>query len=216
MDYATDLSGFGRNLVITGGAGAATFSGDRIRGASSLWLNGSTAYARPAQTFDIGSTVTLAGWVKIPSHVPSKVETILSNRTSATGNGFSLYVTGPSASAVRIVLATRNGGAADTLVQTPAGTFPYGTWTHIAVRTRPGTNQTVIYRNGVSVASGTAVAGFNTTQQITVGGSSSSSAAPTLGGFLDDVRIYSSYATPEQISALHSPNSAPLSINSPP
>ena len=67
------------------------------------------------------------------------------------------------------------------------------TWYHVAVvRSGTGTNQTVIYIDGVSSATGTSASNFNQTSVMYIGADRTGGSA--LNGYIDDLRITKGYA----------------------
>ena len=204
-----DLGGFGRTATILGGA---TYSVDHAYGSHSLLLDGADDRATTSPTaFEIGDTVTLSAWVKIPA-TSTALETILANgATNYTSAAFRLFVYGAGqTNAGRIMFETGNGtvGAA---TNTATGVFQYDQWNHVAVTFNRTAGTARIYYNRRDVTAGGAIrTDFPTNAPMEIG--SMASAANTMVGRIDEVRIYGAIATPAQINALGagSPNADPV------
>ncbi len=193
-----DQGGFNRTLSLIGGVG---FSVDRARGSHSLLLDGADDRASSTTAFDLGNTITLSAWVKIPSS-SNALETILANGpTTFQAAGFRLFVYGAAqANAGRIQLETGNGttGAA---ANTAIGTFQFDQWNHVAVTIDRTAGIARIYYNRRDVTAGQTVrTDFPTNNPVEVG--SMAAGANTLVGRLDEVRIHGVIATAAQINAL--------------
>jgi len=200
-----DQGGFNRTLTVSGGA---SFSTDRALGTHSLLLNGSGQRANAA-AFDLGNTITLSAWVKIPS-TSSGLQTVLANSTWGYNTaGFRLFVYAAGQSNLgRIQLETGNGtlGAA---AYTATGTFEFDQWNHLAVTIDRAAGVARIYYNRRDVTAGqTTRTDFTTSNPFELG---SMAGGNVLVGRLDEVRVYGAIATAAQINALGagSENAAP-------
>jgi len=203
----TDLGGFNRTATVLGGA---TYALDHAYGTHSLLLDGADDRASSTTAFEIGDTVTLSAWVKIPQ-TSNSLETILANgATNYNSAAFRLFVYGKGQlNAGRIMFETGNGtlGAA---ANTATGVFEYDQWNHVAVTFNRTAGTARIYYNRRDVtAGGTIRTDFPTNAPMEIG--SMSAGANTMVGQIDEVRVYGSIATPSQINALGagSPNLAP-------
>ncbi len=193
-----DLGGFNRPLTLTN---SPSFSVDRARGSHSLLLNGTTQRASSTTAIEIGGTITLSAWVKIPS-TSNSLETILANGpTTSQGAGFRLFVYGATqASAGRIQLETGNGTTGDA-ANTAIGTFQFNQWNHVAVTINRAAGTARIYYNRRDVTGDQTIRNdFPTNNPIEVG--SMAAGANPLEGRLDEVRVHGAIATAAQINAL--------------
>lgn len=194
----SDQGGFNRPLTAIGGA---AFNVDRARGTHSLLLDGADDRANSA-AFDLGNSITLSAWVKIPS-TSNALETILANGPSNYSSaGFRLFVYGASqANAGRIQLETGNGtvGAG---ASTALGVFAYDQWNHVAVTINRTAGTAKIYYNRRDVGTGSVRTDFPTNAPVEVG--SMTSGGNTMVGRIDEVRVYGAIATAAQINALGS------------
>lgn len=122
---------------------------------------------------------TVEGWVNLA--LLGSARGLVSKGTSTTG--WSLSV-----NSLNQVVFTDATTAITTTTALMANT-----WYHVAVvRSGTGTNQTVIYIDGVSSATGTSASNFNQTSVMYVGADRTGGSA--LNGYLDDLRITKGYA----------------------
>jgi hypothetical protein len=201
-----DQAGFNRTLTLLGGA---TFSVDRSHGSHSILLDGNDDRAS-STAFEIGNTITLSAWVRIPA-TSNALETILANGpTTFQGAGFRLFVYGASqASAGRIQLEAGNGTVGNA-ANTATGVFQFDQWNHVAVTIDRAAGTARIYYNRRDVTADSSIQNdFPTNTPMEVG--SMASGANTLVGRVDEVRIFGAIANASQLNALGagSPNVAP-------
>jgi hypothetical protein len=122
---------------------------------------------------------TVEGWVNLA--LLGSARGLVSKGTSTTG--WSLSV-----NSLNQVVFTDATTAITTTTALMANT-----WYHVAVvRSGTGTNQTVIYIDGVSSATGTSASNFNQTGVMYVGADRTGGSA--LNGYIDDLRITKGYA----------------------
>ncbi len=92
---------------------------------------------------------------------------------------------------------------------TTTTTIPANTWTHVAaVRSGTGTNQMVLFINGVSSATGTVATNFNQTNALNIGADRSN--ASTFNGYISGLEIVKGSALTITV-----PTSPPTTSNSP-
>jgi hypothetical protein len=194
-----DISGNGHNGTLVNGT---TYSTQVKEGTRSLSFDGSNDYANLG-TINHGNLFTFATWVYIPSG-SSNIRTLIANTASgSTSNGFKVCINTYGTTDRKIILETGNGtqGAHTT---SPASTFIYDRWNHIAVTVEKSTGKARIYYNGLDVTTTTpSIAPNFSTNSATRLGIMTNSNFP-LRGKLDDTRIYNRVLTPSEISTLTS------------
>lgn len=179
----TDAQGDNRFFCSTTDMGAFERSngkGNIIRN-NSIVLNGTTQYVNIGNTisnFNSAKSFTIEGWVKVIAYDGGATsETILTNRSGATGTNFCIAGTADAGNAGKLALRI---GTAETVYSN--STIPAGEWTHVAVTfTYNGSNNNVVklYINGNDDG-----LTFSTADNITT------SSANTLIGYETDMTNY--------------------------
>jgi hypothetical protein len=146
----------------------------------------------------IGNSFTKAAWVCANVNPQSVNMNIVSSTHIPPGNHY-LWVPGGTLTSGQALVST------PATVADPAGnTFPSNTWVHVAYTYDQAANAAVLYKNGVAVASNSAVAAWNSggTGQVCIGSYGNASSV-CWRGFLDDVRVYGSVLTAQQIQQMY-------------
>jgi hypothetical protein len=171
------------DAAVVGGSGYFDGSGDYLSCGSQ------SAYAFGTGNF------TLEAWVYV-SDRNAQYNIAATRGSGATVNGWNINITTSGG----IVVFT------DNFVFNNVGTVPLNAWTHIVfTRSGTGTNQTVIYINGVSVATATNSQDFSNTT-LGVGNANDGSQYPFLG-YISGVRLVKGTAV---YTAAFTPPTAPL------
>jgi hypothetical protein len=192
------------NLETVGNAQISTAQSKFGGGSMAFDGSGDGLYAPSNQNFSFGSgNFTIEFWLYYSSL--TGYQTIASNGyTPNTANGWVIQ-TGNGDGKVNFY---RANGSGSTLIASDAGsTISTATWYHIAI-VRNGTT-TTIYRNGVSVGSGTDSSTYSpASANFYVGGGSDTGFNNYyLNGYIDDLRITKGYA---RYTANFTPPSAPF------
>ena len=83
-------------------------------------------------------------------------------------------------------------------------TIPNNSWNHYMVVMENGSNKTIVYRNGVSVSTGTINYNTNTTSTKFTVGRLSGSPEGYLNGSIDDIRVYNSVLSASKLANIYS------------
>ena len=141
---------------------------------------------------------TIQCWVY--RSVAGAVHTIAAKGVSATPNGWVFQI---NASNQLIFIDTA------TTIATTTTTIPAGTWTHVAVvRAGTGTNQTTLYINGVSSATGTSAGNFSQSSILYIGADRAT--ANTFNGYISGLEMVKGTALTISV-----PTAPPTTANSP-
>lgn len=144
-----------------------------------------------------GSTLTVAGWVKLPTPGVGSLQTIAG---MAPNNSDWSYVIGLSGGGQAIIL-TKAGG--NQVAKAGGTTLSANTWYHIAM-TYDGSTMTV-YLNGVSdgtIAQSGTLFSNSPTGRFIIGASNDGTVDSLLNGQIDDVRVWSRSLSSSEILSL--------------
>jgi hypothetical protein len=146
-----------------------------------------------------GNSYTKAAWVYATADPGANAVNVLSSTTGSPGHYLFLNA--------GVLSAGQDTSALNVCVADPAGIFPSNAWVHVAYTYNKTANTAVLYRNGLAVASNTAVAAWTAgaTTPVSIGGYGNAS---SWTGYLDDVRVYSAALSAAQIQQLQAPSLA--------
>lgn len=193
---ATDDSGGGRTLTLNNGAAYSTTA---MEGSHGLVLDGVDDSAT-VTAVDLGQSFTFSSWVRVTSG-NAGLHTIAANSgAGSTTAGFRLFVYGSThAEAGRIRLETANGTASDHAF-TNTGAFSFNAWNHVTCIVDRAAGTAEIYVNGVDVAVDRTVrTDFANNLALSFGRMGT---ANSLGGGLDDLRLYSRLLVLDEVRVL--------------
>jgi hypothetical protein len=195
----------GVNLTLHGNARFAASEAPVAYGGSggsgnALWLSGTSAYVSIPNkaSWNVGNTLTVEAWLK-PSSLASRYGVFSTRRYNNAGS-FQLEV-GPGSGGTNRVAVS---GVGTWVTQTGDNVIQPDRWTHIAyVRTGAGGTDT-IYVNGVAqaVTTNSAYNFIDNAQVKVIGsgtGSSESGAGQLYPGQIDDLRVWNTARTADQI-----------------
>jgi hypothetical protein len=144
-----------------------------------------------------GNSYTKAAWVYATAAPGANAVHLLSSTTGSPGHYLFLNA--------GVLSAGQDTSALSVCVADPAGnSFPSNAWVHVAYTYNKTTNTAVLYKNGLAVASNTAVAAWTAgaTTPVCIGGYGNAS---SWTGYLDDVRVHSAVLSAAQIQQLQAP-----------
>ena len=206
-DSLGDTTGNGWNLTHTG---TASFSATKQQGSHSLLLNGTTENAFTATTMPVGEQFTISAWIYVPSGT-AQIQTIAAN--SAGGNttgGFRFYVNTFNTGDGKLLLATGNGTVGANIASA-ASTIGFDRWQHVAAVVDRTAGSATLYRNGISVASGTIRTDFANDAVFYLGAMSTQF---RFQSNMDEARIYDHLLTAANLAAIiNVTNTAPTISN---
>jgi hypothetical protein len=182
----------GNPLTALPGAANLSVALDPTRG----YVLGTNGYLNTA--VPIGNSYSKALWVYANVDTTSLPMYALASTNGAPGSHY-LWSNGGVLKAGQGLV----GGVPTSVTDPAAALFPSNTWVHVAYTYDQAANAAVLYKNGVAVASNTAVAAWNSggTGRVCIGGFANGSAS--WRGFLDDVRVYGSVLTAQQIQQMY-------------
>ena len=184
-----DLSGRG---VTSSAIGTTVWSATAGRGGSGAFQFSGTNYINSGNSFPAGSSYTTAAWV-YPTDLSVTLIPLGSSASSSAGHALRLTRDGR-------VTAGHNGNWK--IVQSGTGEIVVNTWYFLTVTYDATSGTMTLYKNGkpldtAKVASGEAVVSDATVQIGALQGTAN------FRGTLDDIRIYNSVLSPEQIALLY-------------
>ena len=191
----TDVSGQGQVASLIGNTG---FSVDAAVGSQALALDGDGDYIA-TDNFNLGAEFSISMWAKVNAG-HSNIQTLVANTNGgAPANGFRLFVNEYLTTNGSIRFETRDGNLGD-VAYTPAGTFAFDQWNHVAVTVDRTAGVVRIFYNGMDLTvDATTLSSFNVDSTLELG--------RMFGGFellggIDDLRIYDRILTPFDIALL--------------
>ena len=207
-----DSSGNGYGAMLNNGAG---YAGSSAVGTDAVLLNGLSQWVG-TDSIDLGDQFSISMWARVDSG-PSNIQTLVANTTGgAPADGFRFFVNEFVTADGSIIFETQSG-ANGGITRSPAGTFAFDQWNHLAVSVDTLAGVIRLYYNGVDVTDDTTglttiVSGFNTIGPLELG---RMFGAFHFNGGLDDVRLYGGLLTPSDVLQLSSPTlpSAPSGLN---
>ena len=197
---ATDISGFGNDGTLQGGAifEAASPDGSPF----SVSLDGTDDYINLAPLDISGARFTLATWFNADSFPGSAADPRLIAKDSGSAANDHIFMLGTilSQSAVRLRARVRIGGVTTTLVADTGDLFT-NEWYHAAM-THDG-NMLRLYLDGIEVGSTALVGQVDSDPTINVAvGSQSNGVSRHFDGLIDDVRILNRVLGPVELQLL--------------
>ena len=207
---AIDATGSGQNGSVQGGA---QFSSDSVIGGQALLLDGVNDYVNVG-SFNLAERFTIAMWAKVDSS-QFNIQTFAANvQGGLIPSGFRFFVNSYETQDGRIVFEAGNDVTGDHAFS-PAGTFAFNQWNHVAVAVDRPAGRVQLYYNGNEVTQDpTTVNNFNLNATIHLGQMTANDWQ--LNGGLDDVRLYNRLLDASEISGLASPGSGgPLLVQLP-
>ena len=190
-----DMSGNGHNGTCVNGA---TFSTSVKEGNYSMKLDGINDYANIG-ALNLGTQFTFATWVFIPSGY-TNIRTLVANTGSGATNGYKIFINTYGTTDRKIILETVNGSQFAQAV-TPAGSFTFDKWNHVAVVANLTTGKALIYLNGINITSVSSMLTNYSTNSTTWLGMMTNTICP-MPGNLDDTRFYNRMLSANEISGL--------------
>ncbi|MBN1973936.1 MAG: hypothetical protein JW787_09885, partial [Sedimentisphaerales bacterium] len=190
---AVDSSGTGNNGTVTG---TATWVEGKVGGG--LQLSGSNNYITASHIALDNRSFTIAMWIK-PS-VLSANHDLFAQGTAGTNTLLHIRLTGPNAqyTPANIVRFAFYNGDTDS----PANLIQVDKWYHIACVFNINTMTRSIYINGEQVGQGAAASAFLGTTGDPQFGAGTMLGGEYFNGVLDDIRVYTSALSAEDIIAV--------------
>lgn len=148
-------------------------------------------------TVGLPASYTKSAWVNLTGPVSGASRCILSS-VNGSPNAHTLGVTSAVGNVLQAGHGPNTGGGIQYAV-TDSIPFPSNTWVHVATTYNSVSNTMVLYRGGVEVASNSSAAKWGATGGNLAIGSFSGLASIAWAGYLDDLRVYNTALTPEQI-----------------
>ncbi|MBT8149332.1 MAG: Ig-like domain-containing protein, partial [Gammaproteobacteria bacterium] len=209
FDNATvDVSG---NAHVANLNGNASFSTPGAVGSHAVLLDGANDWVA-TDSFSLGAEFSIALWARVESG-HSNIQTFAANTVGgAPAEGFRFFVNEYLTTNGSIRFETQKGSVGD-VAFSPAGTFAFDQWNHVAIVVDKTNGVAQIYYNGTDVTSNpTVLNDFNTDGPLELGRMLGNFA---LDGSIDDVRIYDGLLTPFSVAVLADPTlpAAPDALN---
>ncbi|MBI5360865.1 MAG: DUF2341 domain-containing protein, partial [Planctomycetes bacterium] len=145
------------------------------------------------------SNFTIEGWINMAALPSSGIIKAIMSQWISGNDGWGLYVSNSFTVWDGLLFVHNSGGSTNIAIEENVLSESINTWYHIAI-TRNG-NAFTLYKNGVSVGSGTdtdSIANISTPLRI---GSDSTTANRTFNGLLDELRVYNRSLSASEVSA---------------
>ncbi|MFC1741787.1 LamG-like jellyroll fold domain-containing protein, partial [Nanoarchaeota archaeon] len=218
-DWTKDYSGFNHHGSMTGSNNATWYSDSGHGGFGAYYFDGIDDH------MDLGTStslqpanITVSFWVMRNDSWDNIDNLVMYAKADAVWNSNGWYLSiedlGNENEAVAMVV---DGSSGFRVIQDPNAFYPLNEWVHIAVTFNSGTDEKVIYKNGVSQSLDT----FGTPSSITATGDEKYIGFNSPGyplqnnfkGFMDDLRVYNRSLTLEQIQLLYQNRTDMISFN---
>lgn len=196
VNQGKDFSGNGFDFSPVGAVAYTTDRHGNANEAVNFPDDSFSYYSGPA--INLGNQFTFAAWIRPRDQDDGA---IIANSGSSISDGFRFFVnkwaTSPPDGS--IALETANGTTAE-YAGAPAGTIAYDVWQHIAVTMDRANGTAEIYIDGSFLKTAVIRTDFSVTNAIRVGRLTSGHG--DFNGDIDDVRIYQTLLTADEIAAL--------------
>ncbi len=167
---------------------------------AALDFDGTNDYVRVLDhsSIDFTSTMTLEAWINLPNVTGTRaiISKYYSLGAAGTNTSYQLYVNGGSLS-----LAMNESDESGALASQSTGTIATNTWYHVA-GVADGSGGLLLYLNGLLVGSSTYDNTiYSGTRNLVIGRTREDDAAGATDGVIDEVRLWNTARTQEQIAA---------------
>lgn len=199
----TDFSSIGATATVGSGVSYNT----RVIDLDGNATNATVSY--PENTLYREPPLTVMAWIKIDTYSSYRLIVGKINQTGVTATGWHLYHGNGISRGLAFGHSTNNANFRQAWTATSELTT--GTWYHVAATLSAKNATALLYINGVAKSTTTGTGGtvttMNTADPLRIGGKADYAATVSHDGMIDDVRVFSSVLTANEIAAIYNETS---------